>query len=79
MNSVKAYLSSVGFLLNDDSQVQIISGKEEAVNAWIAANYMEKNFNGIENEHKTKGIIDLGGGSTQVIFVPERNASFCLF
>lgn len=68
MNFIKEYLSTLGFLLNGNSQVQVISGKEEAINAWISANYIEQNF----KEHKTNGVMDLGGGSTQIIFVPER-------
>ena len=66
MNFIKEYLSTLGFLLNGNSQVQVISGKEEAINAWISANYIEQNF----KEHKTNGVMDLGGGSTQIIFVP---------
>ena len=41
-----------GFLFTNDSQVKIISGREEALNAWISANYFENNFDKVKIENK---------------------------
>jgi len=41
---IREYFRSTGFLFKDNRQVQIISGKEEALNAWISTNYIERNF-----------------------------------
>ncbi len=41
---LRDYFSECGFMFKDKSQVKIISGKEEALFAWISANYLENNF-----------------------------------
>ncbi len=52
--------------------MKVITGKDEALDAWITANYLEKNFNK-KSQEATKGILDLGGASTQILFVPQAN------
>ena len=42
---IQDYFRSTEFMFTNDSQVQIISGKDEALDAWISANYIENNFN----------------------------------
>lgn len=44
LNLIREYFSSSGFLFEKDSQVKSIDGREEALSAWIAANYLENNF-----------------------------------
>ena len=39
-------------MFTNDSQVQIISGKDEALDAWISANYIENNFNTVYHSFK---------------------------
>lgn len=45
MEFIRDYFRSTGFRVDDNSQVKIISGKEEAISGWISANYIENNFN----------------------------------
>ena len=45
LEAIRDFFNKTGFLYQDESQVQIISGRNEAINAWIAANYIENNFN----------------------------------
>jgi Golgi nucleoside diphosphatase len=65
-------LNKTGYLFTNESQVKVITGKDEALDAWITANYLEKNFNK-KSQEATKGILDLGGASTQILFVPQAN------
>lgn len=51
-----------------DLKVNIISGQEEAELAWIAATY------GVERNH-TKAVLDIGGGSAELIFGREAAAA----
>lgn len=46
--------------------IEIMDGKDEGVYAWIALNYLLDTIEGIE----TVAIMDLGGGSTQLVFEP---------
>ncbi len=45
--------------------VKTISGQTEGAYAWLAANYLN---GALESESETKGIMDLGGASTQITF-----------
>ncbi|RNA42204.1 ectonucleoside triphosphate diphosphohydrolase 1 isoform X1 [Brachionus plicatilis] len=66
---IRHYFNQSGFLYKNESQVETISGKDEALNAWITANFLANNFHQDSNE-STKGVLDLGGASTQISFVP---------
>ena len=77
----RAYFRTLNFLFADDSQVRTLSGHEEGTSAWIAANYFENNFgaNRITSqpgESTTKGIVDIGGASSQIVFVPKQSKLF---
>ncbi|MCG7488053.1 hypothetical protein MHN79_00995 [Vibrio sp. Of14-4] len=48
-----------------DIKVKTITGQTEGAYAWLAANYYDESF---INDQKTKGIMDLGGASTQITF-----------
>lgn len=66
-------MRGTGFLFKNDSQVRILSGQEEGTDAWISANYYQDNF---KNKYSTKtvetsGVLDLGGASTQIVYVPQ--------
>jgi len=64
LNAVRQVLASSPFIFQDD-WVAIASGEDEAVDAWITANYILKTATHIQPE-KTFGTIDLGGGSLQI-------------
>ncbi|CAF0993809.1 unnamed protein product [Brachionus calyciflorus] len=67
---IRDYFNQTGFLYLDEQQVKTISGKDEALNAWITANFLSNNFHKNQSGYNTKGILDLGGASTQIAFVP---------
>lgn len=45
LNFAREYFASSEFLFKNDSQVRIISGQEEGINAWISINYFLDIFN----------------------------------
>ncbi|XP_007896333.1 ectonucleoside triphosphate diphosphohydrolase 3 isoform X2 [Callorhinchus milii] len=60
-------------------RVHILTGREEAIYAWISANYLKGNLvkrNNKQYRHpfivRTSGALDLGGASTQIAFTPRR-------
>ncbi|VDM00441.1 unnamed protein product [Schistocephalus solidus] len=63
---------------NPYSDIRIISGNDEGIYAWITVNYLSKKL-GDENgknpdpPDQMMGALDLGGASTQIAFVPERD------
>lgn len=55
-------------------QAMTISGQFEGKYAWIAANYDK---NSLPDKHKsdtTRGILEIGGASMQIVFIPTRSA-----
>lgn len=51
--------------------VEIMDGKEEGVYAWITVNYLLNRIGNSEGESReTAAVMDLGGGSTQIVFEP---------
>ncbi|KAF9976905.1 Guanosine-diphosphatase [Actinomortierella ambigua] len=50
--------------------VVVMEGADEGVFAWITVNYLLDRFNSL-NKKPTVAILDLGGGSTQVVFEPK--------
>eukprot|EP00933_Yihiella_yeosuensis_P035988 TRINITY_DN29685_c0_g1_i1.p1 TRINITY_DN29685_c0_g1~~TRINITY_DN29685_c0_g1_i1.p1 ORF type:complete len:498 (-),score=89.57 TRINITY_DN29685_c0_g1_i1:83-1360(-) len=58
----------------EDQWVDIIKGKEEAGLAWVAANYLRGTFDS-GKEHDSVGVIEMGGGSTQVSFEIDKTVN----
>ncbi|XP_031722010.1 ectonucleoside triphosphate diphosphohydrolase 5 isoform X2 [Anarrhichthys ocellatus] len=56
------------FLVPDNS-ISIMNGTYEGILAWISVNYLTGHLNA--QTKKTVGILDLGGGSTQITFLPK--------
>lgn len=56
------------FLVPDNS-VSIMDGTNEGILAWITVNFLTGHFH--SQSQKTVGILDLGGGSTQITFLPK--------
>ncbi|PWN49768.1 hypothetical protein IE53DRAFT_317051 [Violaceomyces palustris] len=55
--------------------VEIMEGREEGVFAWITVNYLLNRIGGgtdagAEGQTQTAAVMDLGGGSTQIVFEP---------
>ncbi|SZF02463.1 unnamed protein product [Blumeria hordei] len=53
-----------------ENGVAIMDGKDEGVYAWITTNYLLGKIGGTD-QRKTAAILDLGGGSTQIVFEPD--------
>lgn len=75
LNELRVNVPRVTNFLFSDNHVDIISGKEEGVYAWISANYvlnrLKVDTDG--NRAPSVGIIDMGGGSVQIAFeVPSQ-------
>lgn len=58
------------FAVVDKKGIEIMSGDDEGVYAWITTNYLLGNI-GSSEKLPTAAVFDLGGGSTQIVFEPE--------
>uniref|UniRef100_A0A8C8ID08 nucleoside diphosphate phosphatase n=1 Tax=Oncorhynchus tshawytscha TaxID=74940 RepID=A0A8C8ID08_ONCTS len=56
------------FFVPDDS-VSIMNGTNEGILAWVTVNFLTGHL--YAETRKTVGILDLGGGSTQITFLPK--------
>lgn len=77
LNAVRHHLhEKYPFPLDDREGVVIMDGKDEGVFAWITANYL---LNTIRADTPSGtppyAVLDLGGGSTQIVFEPSFDTS----
>lgn len=69
LQKVKEVFKASPFLVGDDC-VSIMNGTDEGVSAWITVNFLTGN---LESPGRSSvGMLDLGGGSTQITFLPRR-------
>ncbi|XP_064420971.1 ectonucleoside triphosphate diphosphohydrolase 5 isoform X2 [Latimeria chalumnae] len=66
LSEVKEIFEDSPFLVPEDS-VSILNGTYEGILAWITVNFLTGQ---LYNEKRTVGILDLGGASTQITFLP---------
>jgi guanosine-diphosphatase len=59
------------FLMQGNSSVEIMDGKDEGVYAWLTINYLLGRIGQNQNQAKTAAVFDLGGASTQIVFEPD--------
>ena len=73
----RALLSSHPFAYSADA-VRIISGVQEGINGWIAANYLLKHFDSAESSFPsaTIGVLEMGGASFQLTYAPQQPEGF---
>ncbi|KAI9230322.1 MAG: nucleoside phosphatase GDA1/CD39 [Piptocephalis tieghemiana] len=55
-------------VLSGDQGIEVMEGKDEGVYAWITVNYL---LGHLAHHRGTAAIMDLGGGSTQIVFEPN--------
>jgi hypothetical protein len=67
LDRVRETLLKSGYLFRPE-WAAIIRGKEEAGLAWVAANYLKGSLNVVPDGRSSMGVIEMGGGSTQVTF-----------
>ena len=66
MNKVKEILKSAKSpFLFKDGNAQVISGKEEAIFAWITVNFIQGVLTSPKRQRFSWGVLDMGGASTQ--------------
>ncbi|XP_072246567.1 ectonucleoside triphosphate diphosphohydrolase 6 [Leuresthes tenuis] len=68
LDRVRALFQDSPFLSRDDS-VSIMDGTDEGISAWITINFLTGALRGSDSH--TVGMLDLGGGSTQITFSPH--------
>lgn len=66
LNAVREKINASGFLVPDNA-VEIMDGTDEGIFAWFTVNFLLNRLSG----KNTVAALDLGGGSTQVTFVPQ--------
>ncbi|KAI3363570.1 hypothetical protein L3Q82_012155 [Scortum barcoo] len=68
LDKVRLVFLESPFLSRDDS-VSIMDGTDEGISAWITVNFLTGDLHSADSP--TVGILDLGGGSTQITFSPQ--------
>jgi guanosine-diphosphatase len=59
-------------IVGGEDGVAIMDGRDEGVFAWITVNFLLGNFDSTTDQRKhTAAVLDLGGGSTQIVFEPD--------
>lgn len=72
LDEVRNHLESkYPFSLGGKDAVEVMDGKNEGVYAWITANYLLGKIGEGAAEDDTMAVMDLGGGSTQIVFEPK--------
>jgi apyrase len=72
MQSTIDFLSNYSPFNFDSTHSLVISGEEEGAYAWLSVNAL-KGVLGSDRGESTIGVIDLGGASIQLSFVPEQS------
>uniref|UniRef100_A0A8C6SK52 nucleoside diphosphate phosphatase n=1 Tax=Neogobius melanostomus TaxID=47308 RepID=A0A8C6SK52_9GOBI len=73
LDQVQSVFDESPFLVPDNS-VSIMDGTNEGILAWITVNFLTGHLQ--TQTQKTVGILDLGGGSTQITFLPKLRKTF---
>jgi len=74
IHAVQSTLRGSGFLFKDE-WASVIPGVEEGGLAWVTANYLSGALNS-RDEIATTGVVEMGGGSTQISFALEDRMKF---
>jgi len=72
LESVRDELQTWGFKF-ERTWARLISGREEGLNGWIAANYLENVFSkpNVKQEDSI-GVVEMGGASLQISYCPDN-------
>nr|DBA26974.1 TPA: hypothetical protein GDO54_011161 [Pyxicephalus adspersus] len=73
LDTVRDIFKSSPFLVGKDS-VSIMNGTDEGIFAWITVNFLAGSLS--NQSAKLAGMLDLGGGSTQITFYPYDKDTF---
>ncbi|XP_021913733.1 ectonucleoside triphosphate diphosphohydrolase 5 isoform X1 [Zootermopsis nevadensis] len=72
LEEVRKLFKTSPFLTNENS-VSIMDGSDEGLFSWFTVNFLLDRFGG--DQDQTLAALDLGGGSTQVTFMPTDQAT----
>ncbi|XP_071067696.1 ectonucleoside triphosphate diphosphohydrolase 6 isoform X2 [Dasypus novemcinctus] len=72
LQKVKEVFEASPFLTRDDC-VSIMNGTDEGVSAWITVNFLTGSLGA--PGRSSAGMLDLGGGSTQITFLPRAEGT----
>uniref|UniRef100_A0A8C8EJB9 nucleoside diphosphate phosphatase n=1 Tax=Oncorhynchus tshawytscha TaxID=74940 RepID=A0A8C8EJB9_ONCTS len=72
LDEVREVFDESPFFVPNNS-VSIMNGTNEGVLAWVTVNFLTGHL--YAKTRKTVGILDLGGGSTQITFLPKSKAT----
>ncbi|XP_032072390.1 ectonucleoside triphosphate diphosphohydrolase 6 isoform X1 [Thamnophis elegans] len=72
LDKVKDIFQESPFFIGNDC-VSIMDGSDEGISAWITVNFLTESLN--NPTKKCVGMLDLGGGSTQITFRPSTETS----
>ncbi|XP_053402634.1 ectonucleoside triphosphate diphosphohydrolase 1-like isoform X3 [Mercenaria mercenaria] len=75
LDAIERYMtkSPLNPFLVPENNVRVISGEEEGVYAWVAANYLRGFFWSNKPPSQAVGVLEMGGGSTQIAFLPDHS------
>ncbi|XP_078260798.1 ectonucleoside triphosphate diphosphohydrolase 6 isoform X1 [Rhinoraja longicauda] len=68
LDTVKEVFQSSPFRVSNDC-VSIMDGSDEGISAWITVNFLTDTLQ--DSKQNAAGMLDLGGGSTQITFLPH--------
>ena len=69
LDSVRATLARSGFVFRDE-WVTVLDGRDEGIYGWATVNYLKHTL--YPKQGEASGVIDLGGGSVQIVFPMKR-------
>lgn len=67
VNDVALFFKKIGM---KDKRTEVLDGNREGIYSWITINTLLGNINLQKGEFSTVGVLDMGGYSTQITFVP---------
>ncbi|XP_066172821.1 ectonucleoside triphosphate diphosphohydrolase 6 isoform X2 [Sylvia atricapilla] len=72
LEKVKEIFQASPFFVRDNC-VSIMNGTDEGISAWITINFLTGMLD--DPQKRSVGMLDLGGGSTQITFLPRTKAT----
>lgn len=72
LHTVKEVFQASPFRVSTDC-VSIMDGSDEGISAWITVNFLTDTLQ--DSKQNAAGMLDLGGGSTQITFLPQTEVT----
>ncbi|XP_010576113.1 PREDICTED: ectonucleoside triphosphate diphosphohydrolase 6 [Haliaeetus leucocephalus] len=72
LDKVKEIFQASPFFVRDNC-VSIMNGTDEGISAWITINFLTGSLD--DPQKRSVGMLDLGGGSTQITFLPRTETT----